>query len=105
LNEWQNSVGQTNTKTRRKIECFEAKKQGILKGGSITVPLTSCLTGLVLSALQINTKTVSCHTADSKPVKLEVNSTVILPALVFPGKKLLSLHPFKVKPLKRFLRV
>ncbi len=29
-------------------------------------------------------KIVSCDTADSKPVKQEVNSTVILPPLVFP---------------------
>jgi len=35
--------------------------------------------------LQIKTKIVSCHTADSKPVKQEVNGTVILPPLVFPG--------------------
>jgi len=28
--------------------------------------------------LQIKTKIVSCHTADSKPVKQEVNGTVIL---------------------------
>jgi hypothetical protein len=28
-------------------------------------------------------KIVSCHTADSKTVKQEVNSTVILPPLVF----------------------
>jgi hypothetical protein len=35
--------------------------------------------------LQIKTKIVSCHTANSKPVKQEVNSTVILPPLVFPG--------------------
>jgi hypothetical protein len=35
--------------------------------------------------LQMNTKIVSCHTADSKPVKQEVNGTVILPLLVFPG--------------------
>jgi hypothetical protein len=33
-----------------------------------------------------NKKIVSCHTADSKPVKQEVNGTVILPPLVFPGK-------------------
>jgi hypothetical protein len=45
--------------------------------GSIAVPLTSCLTGLELSVLQIKTKIVSCHTADSKPVKQEVNGTVI----------------------------
>ncbi len=31
------------------------------------------------------TKNVSRHTADSKPVKQEVNGTVILPPLVFPA--------------------
>ncbi len=31
--------------------------------------------------MQIKTKIVSCHTADSK----QVNGTVILPPLVFPG--------------------
>jgi hypothetical protein len=36
------------------------------------------------SVLQITTKMVSCHTADSKPVKQEVNGAVILPTLVFP---------------------
>jgi hypothetical protein len=61
-------------------------KPGNTKGGSITVPLTSCLTGLDWSVLQIKTKIVSCHTADSKPVKQEVNGTVILPPLVFPGQ-------------------
>ncbi len=30
-------------------------------------------------------KIVSSHTADSKPVKQEVNGTMILPPLVFPG--------------------
>ncbi len=35
--------------------------------------------------MQIKTKTVSCHTAYSKPVKLEVNGTVVLLPLVFPG--------------------
>jgi hypothetical protein len=34
--------------------------------------------------LQIKTKIVSCHTADSKPVKQEVNGTVILTPSVFP---------------------
>jgi hypothetical protein len=58
---------------------------GNTKGGSITVPLTSCLTCLDSSVLQIKTKIVSCHTGDSKPVKQEVNCTVILPTLVFPG--------------------
>ena len=55
------------------------------KGGSITVLLTSCLTGLDQSVLQIKTKIVSYHTADSKPAKQEVNGTVILPPLVFTG--------------------
>ncbi len=54
-------------------------KAGNTKGGSITVPLTSCLTSLDYSVLQIKTKNVSCHTADSKPVKQEVNSTDISP--------------------------
>ncbi len=31
----------------------------------------------------MKTKIVSCHTSDSKPVKQEVNGTVIL--LAFPG--------------------
>jgi hypothetical protein len=60
-------------------------KPGNTKGGSITVPLTSCVTGLDLSVLQLKTKIVSSHTADSKPIKQEINVTVILPPLVFPG--------------------
>jgi hypothetical protein len=36
--------------------------------------------------LQIKTKIVISHTADSKPVKQEVNGTVILPPLVFLAK-------------------
>jgi hypothetical protein len=35
-----------------------------------------------------NKKIVSCHTADSKLVKQEVNGTVILPPLVFPASTL-----------------
>jgi len=58
---------------------------GNTKGGSIIVLLTSCLIGLDYSVLQIKTKIVSSHTADSKPVNQEVNCTVILPPLVFPG--------------------
>jgi hypothetical protein len=60
---------------------------GNTKGGSITVPLTSCSTGLDYSVCQIKTKNFNCHTADSKTVKEEVNSTVILPPLIFPGQK------------------
>jgi hypothetical protein len=59
---------------------------GNTKGGSITVLLTSCLTGLDWSVMQTKTKIVSCHTADSKPVKQEVNCTMILPPLVFPAR-------------------
>jgi hypothetical protein len=59
---------------------------GNTKGGSIIILLTSCLTGLDKSVLQIKTKTVSCHTVDSKPVKQEVNRTVILPPLAFPAR-------------------
>jgi hypothetical protein len=71
---------------------------GNTKGGSITVPLTSCLTGLDLSVLQIKTKIFSCHTADSKPVKQEVNGTVILPPLVFPALS----YQFRVSLKKKF---
>ncbi len=60
---------------------FRGTNQGIL----ITVPLTSCLTGLDYSVLQIKTEIVSCHTADSKQDKQEVNGTVILPPVVFPA--------------------
>ncbi len=60
--------------------------QGILQGGGITVPLTSYLTGLEQSVLQIKTKIVSSHTANSKPVKQEGNGTVKLPPFVFPAQ-------------------
>ncbi len=58
--------------------CYLNIQPGNTKGGSFTVPLTSCLTGLDYSVLQIKTKIVSCHTADSKPVKQNLNGTVIL---------------------------
>jgi hypothetical protein len=41
--------------------------------------------------LKIKTKLVGCHTADSKPVKQEVKSTVILPPLVFPGGRFVKI--------------
>jgi hypothetical protein len=76
--------------TGRAIKIFIERclKPGNNKGGSITVPLTSCLTGLEQSVLQRKTKIVSGHTADSKPVKQEVNGTVILPPLYYSLKKL-----------------
>ncbi len=64
---------------------------GNTKGGSITVLLTSCLTSLDQSVLQIKTKIVSCHAADLKLVKQEVNSTVIHPPLVFPVWMIISM--------------
>ncbi len=57
-------------------EMFEA---GNTKGGSIAVPLTSCLTGLQSEVLQIIIFVFICKTDYSKPVKQEVNGTVILP--------------------------
>jgi hypothetical protein len=71
------------------------------KGGSITVPLTSYLTGLDWFVLQIKTNIVSCHTADSKPVKQEVSGTVILPPLVFPGR--MFVLSWSVRPVQAFL--
>ncbi len=73
---------------------------GNTKGGSITVPSTSCLTGLDESVLQIKTKNASCHTADSKPVKQEVNSTVILPPLVFPDSTLVYYMWVRLEPIQ-----
>jgi len=45
--------------------------------------------------LQIKTKIFGSHMADSKPVKQEVNGTVILPPLVFPD----STNPPQLTPL------
>jgi hypothetical protein len=58
---------------------------GNTKGGSITILLTSCLTGLELAVLQLTIFVFICKTDQSKPVKQEVNGTMILPPLVFPG--------------------
>jgi hypothetical protein len=54
------------------------------KGGSITVPLTSCL---VWNQLYDNWQFLFLFAKQTnpKPVKQEVNGTVILPPLVFPG--------------------
>jgi hypothetical protein len=67
------------------VEHFTLPPPGNTKGGSITVPLTSSLAGLDLSVLQIKTNIVYYHTADSNPVKQEVNGTMILSPLVFPA--------------------
>jgi hypothetical protein len=66
--------------------------QGIIKGKyQCTVDLLFDWFGLV--CFEIKTKIVNCYTADSKPVKQEVNGTVILPPLVFPG------DPFQTLPV------
>ncbi len=66
----------------------ESDKPGNTKGGSITVPLTSRLTGLELVIGELTIFVFICKTDKSKPVKQEVNGTVILPPLVFPGQTL-----------------
>ncbi len=58
-------------------------KAGNTKGGSMTVLLTSCLTGLESAVRQLTFFVFICKTDLSKPVKQEVNSTVILPLKVF----------------------
>jgi len=45
------------------------------------------LTGSDKTVLQIKTKIDSCHTVDSKPVKQEVNGTVLLPPLVLSAQR------------------
>ncbi len=57
---------------------------GNTEGGSITVPLTSCLTVLESAVLQHTIFIFISKTAKSKIVKQEVNCTVILPPSVFP---------------------
>ncbi len=58
---------------------------GTTKGGSIIVPMTSCLTGLESAVWQLPIFVFICKTDYSKSFKQEVNHTVILPPLVFPG--------------------
>jgi hypothetical protein len=62
-------------------------RAGNSKGGSIhcTIDLLFDCFELVCFANKNKTKIVSCHAAYSKPVKQEINSTVILSLLVFPG--------------------
>ncbi len=61
------------------------KWSGNTKGGRITVPLTSCWTGLESAVWQLTIFVFIRKTDYSKLVQQEVNSTVILPPLVFPG--------------------
>jgi hypothetical protein len=64
---------------------FVSVQPGNTKGGKYhcTIDLLFDWFGLVCFAYK--NKKFSSHTADSKPVKQEVNGTVILPPLVFPG--------------------
>jgi hypothetical protein len=57
---------------------------GNTKGGSITVPLTSHLTGLASTVFTDNF-CFYLQKDQSKPVKQEINGTMILPPFVFPG--------------------
>ena len=72
-------------------------RPGNTKGGSITVPFTSCLTGLESAVCQLTIFVLICKTDLSKPVKQEVNGTVILPPLVFPGLPISIFVVFWVK--------
>jgi hypothetical protein len=92
------------------IQAPEGTKQislawaGNTKGGSITLPLTSCSTSLDLSVLQIKTYIASCHTTDSKPVKQEFDGTVILPPLVFP-ERFIRFHNFLNSTFFKLLQI
>jgi hypothetical protein len=59
---------------------------GNRKGGSITVPLTSCLTGLESAVLQLTIFVFICITDLSKPVKQEVSLFSIPYICVTPPK-------------------
>jgi hypothetical protein len=65
--------------------CLIYAVPGNTKGGRITVLLASCLTGLESVVWLLTIFVFICKTNKSKPVKQEVNCTVILPPLVFPG--------------------
>ncbi len=68
-------IGASLTEDSRGVTCdcnMFIVQAGNTKRVSITVPLTSCLTALDETVLQIKTKIVSCHTADYKPIKPKV---------------------------------
>ncbi len=68
---------------------------GNTKGESISAPLTSCLTALESAVWQLTIFVFICKTHQSKPVKQEVNGTVILPPLVFPAPRVVNYAPRK----------
>ncbi len=59
-------------------------RSGNTKGGSITVPLTSYLSGLESAVWQLTIFVFICKTGLSKPTKQEVNGTVILSPFSIP---------------------
>jgi hypothetical protein len=63
---------------------------GKTKGGSITVPLTSSLTGLESAVWQLTIFVFICKADFYKPVKQGVNGTVILPPFSIPWMKTLK---------------
>ncbi len=65
-------------------------EQEILKGASITVQLTSCLTGLESAVCQLTIFVFIFKTDKFKPVKQEFNGTVILPPFVFPVRSMID---------------
>jgi len=75
-------------------------RPGNTNGGSITVPLTSCLTGLESAVWQRTIFDFICKTDGSKPVKQKVNGTMILLPLVLPGQADLNRH----SPLRLYHR-
>ncbi len=70
--------------------------KSIIKSGNTKGGKHHCTTDLLFdwSVLQLKTKIVSCHTADSKPVKQEVNGTVLLPPFSIPCLN----DPFRFSP-------
>ncbi len=66
-------------------------KTGNTKGGKYHCTIDLLLDWFGLVCFANKTKIVSSHRADSKPVKQEVNGTVILPPLVFPGQEYINI--------------
>ena len=83
----------------------EPPDQGILKGEVSLYHWPPVWLVWISLFLKIKTKIVCCHTADSKPVKQEVNGTVIFPPLVFPGCRIVSCHVYEQNVIKMSLHV
>jgi len=86
-------VAPVSTQERRSDSRRQGRQQdrqnnrypGNTKGGKNHCTLDLLLDWFGSVCFANKNKIVSCHTADSKPVKQEVNGTVILPPLVFPA--------------------